>query len=48
VCDTENFTLTDAQDYAICEFWQKDVEKRDNLQFKNVFLMVMFGGICIP
>ncbi len=35
VCDTENFTLNDAKDYAICEFWQKYLEKMDNLQFKN-------------
>jgi hypothetical protein len=42
VCDTENITLNDAQDYAICEFWQK-VKKKYNL--KIFFLIVMFGGI---
>jgi hypothetical protein len=23
VCDPETFTLNDAEDYAICESWQK-------------------------
>jgi hypothetical protein len=48
VCDTENFTLNDAQDYAICELWQKVEKKGIIYNLKILFLIVMFGGIYIP
>jgi hypothetical protein len=35
VCDAETFTSKDAEDYAICESWQKIWKKRDNLLFKK-------------
>ncbi len=44
LCDTENFTFNDAQDYAICEFWQKILKKGIIYSLKNLFLIVMFGG----
>jgi hypothetical protein len=35
VCDAKTFTLNDAEDDAICDSWQKNVEKGDNLQLKK-------------
>ena len=48
MCDAENFTLNAAEDYAICESWQKILKKGIIFNLKNILFEVcfMFGGIC--
>ncbi len=48
MCDAETFTLNAAEDYAICESWQKISKKGIIFNLKNTLFEVcfMFGGIC--
>jgi hypothetical protein len=47
VCDAETFNLNDAEDYAICESWQKILKKGTIYNFKNILFEVcfMFGSL---
>ncbi len=42
VCDAETFPLNDAEDYAICESWQKILKKGTIYNFKNILFEVWF------
>ena len=42
VCDAETFTLNDAEDYAICESWQKILKKGTIYNFKNILFEICF------